>query len=187
MRLLALDSTLTPIGPEWGLGYSLFDVQLVTTPAGVVLVGHVGSDGISVLLEGEPPTVSRPLSNGFPVRFQTLLWDGARIVGGQRGAVVELDERGRRVSTTLWDEGWVSAAVGTEEGLLVLQTDASGEHQPLVLERGTGRVLRRLGEGWPAPDRPSVSLATAPGEVFVTWASSDPRPELLGLRVTCTE
>jgi hypothetical protein len=189
VRFLVLDDGLDPVGPVMGLGYLLFHIHLVATPSDIVLLGSDGSErGVSVSLGAAGDAPGRPSAIGIATSsLRSVAWDGARIVATGPQVVAELEDRGRLVSTTSSSAYRVLAAVGTEDGLLLLRNTERGELEPPTLvERETGRVLRRLVDAsWPELFATHASVATSPGRAYFVAVAGTPELHLVPLEIRC--
>ena len=115
-------------------------------------------------------------------------WDGVSVVAVSYKGVVELDSNGELLASTPAKNAF--AAVGTDEGVLVLQSEQSASLPNLVtirvLERTTAAVLRDLGNldlgGYYAIT--GTAVATAGGVYFAT-SSYATRDTVVWVRVGC--
>lgn len=85
----------------------------------------------------------------LPIPGPGPIWDGASVVLIADHEILELDNAARVVART--PEPAATAAVGTEAGVLVARV-VQGQGQLVLLERGTGKVLQTLEEGFGAGD-----------------------------------
>ncbi|RLB51412.1 MAG: hypothetical protein DRJ42_16840 [Deltaproteobacteria bacterium] len=152
VRLRRLDETLAPVGDAIPLGFTSRAGALVRTcgggiialfeSSGVLYRLRIGSDGMP--LEAAPVMVSTDIGFIFGRGFHAI-WDGGHVVFTAEERVVELDADGNNAGETPVGRS-VLAAVGTAEGLVILEQDGTEGVPEIVLrERITGAQIRHLG------------------------------------------
>ncbi|MGE0789081.1 MAG: hypothetical protein AB7S26_25635 [Sandaracinaceae bacterium] len=189
MRLTHVDASFAPMAAPIDLMLEArFGVLIPTCDGIVALFAQQGGALLSLELaaDGTPtaatPTMISDAAGPAPLDVHAI-WDGEAITVAGDDRVLELDAHGAVLRETVLANVPI-AAVGTEDGLVVVENEADVA-RIVLRERETGRLLATLGRLPQLADAFDAAFGVGDGSLDVVLTSFNTRSRLTVASIAC--